>query len=93
MNKYLQILLGVATTVWLIIGIGIIAVTFWLISVGNAEDPSPYIKLLNYFTSRNRIEYQCISDKVGTESAQRVIVEDTEPITKEFIEKIEPCHR
>jgi len=80
MNKYLQILIGVTTAVWLIIGIGLIIGVIFLISLPSllgidlTKTASKYEHAPKILSVKNGVYFHCMVEKLGAEETDRILL-------------------
>ena len=95
MNKYLQILLAITSTIWAIIGIGVIAgsIILWnlptILGINVSLLDMPV--LFSQPTIQTRVQLNCVEEKAGTDSARMILSEAANEISKDVLNKIEPC--
>ena len=72
MNKYLQILIGITTAVWLVIGVGIIAGVFAFINLPKIWGIRDHGVIIAPFIVEASVEFGCVERELGTEKARLI---------------------
>ncbi|MEX0621855.1 MAG: hypothetical protein WD187_02595 [Candidatus Woykebacteria bacterium] len=99
MNKYLQILIGITTAVWLVVGIGVVVGFFILINIPtilginlNEIEIEPGLAATpNILAAKNKVYTNCLETALGEKEANRILLY-WENISTASAQKIRSCN-